>query len=61
MQNFHSLEFLAETFWCHVHHHTMLGSPGGTVVVLVLPSIDNGANGTKKFLLTTEVSENFAQ
>jgi hypothetical protein len=50
MQHLHLLEFLEEAFRCLVHHSWW--SP---------PSIDNGARGTGKLLLNTQVSEDFAQ
>jgi hypothetical protein len=37
---------------------SMLGTPGGTA--LELPSIDDGAHGTEKLLLSTQVSDDFA-
>jgi hypothetical protein len=57
MQNLHSLEFLAEAFQCHVHHFQCLVVP-----VELLPgllSVENGAHGTEKLKLKTQVSEDF--
>ena len=38
---------------------SMLGGPSGSVVPPGTPSIENGAHGTKKLMLKTEVSEHF--
>ena len=61
MQNLHLLEFLAEASQCHVCHFqysenltSLQPVPPG------LPIIENGAHGTEKLLLKTEVSEDFA-
>ena len=73
MQHLHLLEYLAETFQCHVHNFQGLtvlvklavrGIRKPTPLQLVppgLPSIENGTHGTKKLLLKTQVSEDFAQ
>jgi hypothetical protein len=58
MQNLHLLEFSAEAFWCYVYHYQCLIVR--VTVPLGLPSIDNGAHGTEKLLLRTQVSKDLA-
>ena len=56
MQNLHLPECSAEAFECHVHHYQGLVV---LIVLLELPSINNGAHGTEKFLPNTRVNEDF--
>ena len=55
-----SLEFLAESFRCHVDHFQMLDGPGRTGCnISVLPepsSIQNDAHVIENLLLNTQVS-----
>ena len=53
MQNLHLLEFLAEAFRFHVYHFQC--SPNRTAVPLGEPSTENGAHGTEKLLVKTQV------
>ena len=56
MQNLHLLEILAETFHCHVNHYQCLE----LAVPPRPPSTDNGAHGTKKLMLKTQVHADIA-
>ena len=51
MQNLHLLDNSAEVFRCHAHHY-QFGGHGRTGC--------DGAHGTEKLLLNTQVSEDFA-
>ena len=59
----HLLEFLAEAFRCHVYHYQCLAVPVDLAAIrqqpvrMEPPSIDNGAHGTEKLLIKTQISE----
>ena len=61
MQNRRLIEFSTEAFWYHVHHYQCLAVLVEQPVPSGLSSIENGALGTEKVLLKTQVCDNFAE